>query len=200
MTYKSVVSVVFLASVLLGGCAFTDQKVELEFQPREVNEKAALGSLYFSKLSDARADKSRVGVVKNSWGSETASVRTDQDLTILVSKAIVSELKNIGYKVSTVDINRLDVATGYSPEIPMISGNLSKLFAEPIVGFWAGDVTGEIQLTLEVKKHNKVERKTYRASEKVTVMAWTASSYKESLEKTLQSLLLQIRSDFTTRP
>ena len=200
MTCKSLVSVVFLTSLLLGGCAFTDQKVELEFQPRDVSEKAALGPLYFSKLSDARTDRSRVGVVKNGWGSETASVRTDQDLTILVSKAIVSELRNIGYQVSTVDINRLDVATDYSPGIPMVSGNLSKLFAEPIVGLWAGDVTGEIQLTLEVKKNNKVQSKTYKASEKVTVMVWTASSYKEALEKTLQALLVQIRSDFTVRP
>jgi hypothetical protein len=128
---------------------------------------------------------------------ETANVQTDQDVTIWISKAIVSELANIGYTVSTVDINKTDITSNDSyNDTPILSGSIIKVFAEPIVGFWAGDVTGDIQITLEVHKNNKIQKKFYNASEKVTTMVWTAGFYKESLEKTLQSLLVQIRNDF----
>ncbi|MEI6494826.1 MAG: YajG family lipoprotein [bacterium] len=181
------------------GCQFVDRKIQLEYLPLGAKESNSLGDLYFSKLIDARADKGRIGALKHGvLGTDTANVQTDQDVTIWISKAISSELANIGYTVTIADANKIDIVNDNLTSIPVVSGVVNKVFAEPIIGIFNVDMTGNIQITLEVYLNGKVRKKTYTASEKVTTYGGTfaASSYKDSLEKTLQSLLIQIKNDF----
>jgi len=204
MGYRSFLCGVLILSIfsMCTGCQFVDRKIQLEYLPLGAKESNSLGDLYFSKLIDARADKGRIGVVKNAsllgHGMDSADVQTDQDVTIWISKAISSELANIGYTVTIADANKIDIVNDNLTSIPVVSGVVNKVFAEPIIGIFNVDMTGNIQITLEVYLNGKVRKKTYTASEKVTTYGGTfaASSYKDSLEKTLQSLLIQIKNDF----
>ncbi|MEI6494825.1 MAG: hypothetical protein WCO03_02065, partial [bacterium] len=124
-------------------------------------------------------------------------------VTIWISKAISSELANIGYSITIVDANKIDVANDNLMSIPVVSGVINKVFAEPIIGVFVTDVVGVIQISLEVSMNGKVQKKNYSASEKVPTFEgamignyFPAGAYKDSLEKTLQTLLIQIKNDF----
>ena len=82
----SKVSFLFAALIasLFSGCAFTPHNIELEYQPQGIKESRSLGDLYFSKLRDDRLDNKRIGIVKNSYGTETANVLTNQDVTVWI--------------------------------------------------------------------------------------------------------------------
>lgn len=141
-------SLIAATSIIFSSCAFVDNEIQLEYQTvstASVPSKNA-GTIYMSLLKDERADKTKVGVVRNAYGMETAKVLTSDNPTIWVSNTLKGNLERSGYKVETV-------AEGFSPSRDQfyLSGSLMKVHSDPQMGFWTVTVRGDIEAFLHAQ-------------------------------------------------
>lgn len=152
-------------ALLTSGCALMNQHVELHGltpvqAPNTAPRRAVLVDLY-----DARADPSRVGVVKNGWGLETAIVFSDDDVAAVLSESLAAALTAGGWTVTHAPAGA-PVPTPKGDDW-VVSGWVRSVMSEPSVGLWAIDLLAEAELTLEVHTVNRVYRRTVRGFELV---------------------------------
>jgi len=151
----------WLAGVCASGCAFMNQSVQLAPLPSFTERTLAPRRVVLRELVDARGDTSRVGVVKNGWGMETASVVTPDELPGAVSDALADSLIASGWTVVRAASNAaVPVPRG---EDWVLSGWLSSVMSEPIMGVWTIGLRAEAELTLEVRTASRLFRRTLRA-------------------------------------
>jgi hypothetical protein len=156
--------VVLLALALLTpGCALMHQHVELRDlapvqAPRTAPRKAILVGLI-----DARPDPSRVGVVKNGWGLETAMVLSDDDVAAVLSESLATALEAGGWTVTRAPAGSQVPAPEGDDWV--VLGWVHSVMSEPSVGLWAIDLLAEAELTLEVHTASRVYRRTVRGFE-----------------------------------
>lgn len=135
-------------SIIFSACAFVDNEIQLEYQT--VSAASAPGSktgtIYMSLFKDERTDKTKVGVIRNAYGMETAKVLTSDNPTIWVSNTLKGNLERSGYKVETV-------ADGFSPSRDQfyLSGSLTKVHSDPQMGFWTVTVRGDVEAFLHAQ-------------------------------------------------
>jgi hypothetical protein len=142
------------------GCAFINQQVELAPLPSYTERTAAPRRVVLRDLVDARSDPTRVGVVKNGWGMDTASVVTTTDLVAAVSSALVDSLIASGWAVTRA-------ASTVAVPVPrgedwVVSGWLRSVMSEPIIGMWTIDLRAEAEVVLEVRTATRLFRRTVR--------------------------------------
>ena len=108
--------VILLIATLLPACAFVDEHVQLEYQdlPAVSNSAANQGTIFLSLFEDQRADKSKIGVVKNGYGMETAKVLTDDNPAVWITNTLKGNLERTGYKVSSVKKDSLQLETSFT--------------------------------------------------------------------------------------
>lgn len=150
-------------ALLTSGCALMNQHVELHGlapvqAPNMAPRKAVLVDLY-----DARADPSRVGVVKNGWGLETAMVFSDDDVALVLSESLAAALQAGGWTVTRAPAGSQVPAPKGDDWV--VLGWVRSVMSEPSVGMWAIDLLAETELTLEVHTANRVYRRTVRGFE-----------------------------------
>lgn len=150
-------------ALLTSGCALMNQHVELHGlapvqAPNMAPRKAVLVDLY-----DARADPSRVGVVKNGWGLETAMVFSDDDVAAVLSESLAAALQAGGWTVTRAPAGSQVPAPKGDDWV--VLGWVRSVMSEPSIGMWAIDLLAEAELTLEVHTANRVFRRTVRGFE-----------------------------------
>jgi uncharacterized lipoprotein YajG len=185
----------FMLTTLFTGCAFKDQKIDVEYSSD--GKKASYeGTVCLNKIKDIREDKSRIGIVKNTYGMETANVITDQNVSLLISNAIKDELIALGYTV-----NLIDVAFGEGINLfdgcDVLDGNLKNMFVEPIFGIFAVDGKAIITVELVIATQTGKEfKKTYSTNGKSrSYVGGFAQLQKEAMDKALTALILEIKAD-----
>jgi uncharacterized lipoprotein YajG len=183
------------ATLLISGCAFKDQKLAIEYTSDGVKSNKS-GAICLNKFTDVRADKSRIGIVKNTLGMETANIITDQDITILVSQALKEELLNLGYKVDLVNVKYKD-GQGFSNNCTFIDGKIQNFFVEPEFGLMAVDGKSVITVNMIiVNPSGKVYKKTYSSNgESRSYVGGFASLFKESMDDALTKIIKDMKSD-----
>ena len=137
-----------------------NQQVELAPLPSFTERSALPRRVVLRDVVDARADPSRVGVVKNGWGLETASTVTSTDVAAAVSSALVDSLIASGWVVTRA-------AVGASVPVPrgeewVVSGWLRSVMSEPLIGAWFIELRAEAELVLEVRTATRLFRRTVR--------------------------------------
>ncbi len=117
--------VYFIAIVLINGCAYTDARVNLTYEPVTVLSRADHYSdrVLVQKFEDIRINKKIIGEVRNLKGKKTADVLIDKgDPSSWITDALIKELKKSGLDVMpTVNIDN-------NANSLMISGAISELF------------------------------------------------------------------------
>jgi len=181
--------------VLMSGCAFKDQKLAIEYTSDGVKSNKE-GSICLNKFTDIRADKSRIGIVKNTLGMETANIITDQDITILVSNAVKEELVNLGYKVNLVNVKYKD-GQGFSNNCTFIDGKIQNFFVEPEFGLMAVDGKSVITVNMLIQTPDgKVYKKVYSSNgESRSYIGGFAGLFKESMDDALNKIIRNIKTD-----
>ena len=194
---KIIIKLSFMALVLsmLSGCVFKDQKIEVEYESDNIKAHQ-IGIVCLNKFSDNRRVKQRIGVVKNGYGMETANVLTDQDITIVISKAIKKELNNLGYEVKLINVDFGEGIKSYQG-CDVVDGSIKNFFVEPIMKFTEIEdraiITVDILVQTEAGKEFK---KTYSANGKsFSNLGVTARLAKEAMDKALQNIILDIKAD-----
>lgn len=107
------------------GCTFTDATVNLPAS-FAVGIQAGGGGreLAVPELLDERAVRDRIGMKKNGYGMDTASILANEAVEKSLSERLRKELEAAGFKVKT---------DGDGPGVTKVQGSVPELFAEPVI-------------------------------------------------------------------
>ncbi len=93
----------------IAGCAHGSRYIELSYPPQEqveisspATQPAASGPRTHQVIlavNDARETRDRIGNVRNTFGMDTASILTEDNIEVWVYDAVVFELGRLGYQV-----------------------------------------------------------------------------------------------------
>lgn len=141
MKAKSIVTGIFALTLgCLGGCAFTTDKVAIQYLPQvgvSTLEKAK--SVVVSvQVNDSRPDKSKVGSKKNGYGMELASIEATEDVSLTFRQAIEYELKARGFSLG-------------QEALVAINADLTKYENDFKMGLFSGDAVAELNMGVTVK-------------------------------------------------
>lgn len=137
----------FLA-IATQACAFIDNEVQLEYQsvtglaPNPGNTRV----IFLSLIEDSRPDKTRVGVIRNGYGMETANVLSKDDVRVWVSNTLKGNLEQAGYTVRTVE-------GAFTPTDGQfhLSGEIIRAYSDPRMGFFTITVQGDVQAAMQAE-------------------------------------------------
>jgi uncharacterized lipoprotein YajG len=181
--------------MLFTGCSFKNQKVVVDYTSNNVtgNEK---GVVCLNKFADERADKSRIGSIKNSSAEETGSVVTDQDVAALISKALEKELKNLGYTVKLVDV-QYEKGVGYDNDCTFIDGKVQNFFVKHDFGIAIVESKSVVSVNITVQNRSGKEfRKKYTTDSNSETFAGTYGRvFKETADDALNTIVSNIKAD-----
>jgi hypothetical protein len=126
--------------VVLQGCAFSVARLNVGARP-EANFKGPMAQVApktfeVKPLTDARADKARIGWKKNGFGTNTADILTTRPVTDLVAEGIRAGLQQNGQK------------NGVPSDIS-IGGSVTRFWFEFKPNFWTIEFTGNVECDLE---------------------------------------------------
>lgn len=127
-----------LVPVLLTGCAFTTDKIELSYKLRGARDKIAGAEMVPVEvtITDNRRVRDRVGKKMNGYGKEMGAIVSTTDVTELVKQAIETELAQRGFLHGNA---------------VLVSGDLNVFYNRFKRGTWSADAVATIDLKLEVK-------------------------------------------------
>ncbi|MCI4627143.1 MAG: hypothetical protein L3V56_14440 [Candidatus Magnetoovum sp. WYHC-5] len=191
----SIVSVVkkcFCLILFISGCAFVDQKVELQYDTvsaHVINSNSVKEKLLLSKnmdnvnLSKNESGKLIIGTVRNGYGMHTADVVTDKDVGDWIINAFKDEFSIFGYDVNIVDKLPVDIAKG-------INLVILRVFVDQDPGFFTVGAISDIQFNVEIWK-DSVKVKTVNVIGKADErnLASFSNDKELSLKKALQDAL-----------
>lgn len=136
--------IILLAAILLiQGCAFTTARLNVAARPN-AEFKGPLSQVAATKfdvqaLTDARADKARIGWKKNGYGSNTADILSTRPVPELVVEAIRAGLQQNGHTVAV-------------PGDITVTGSVTRFWFEVKPNFWSVEFTGNVECDLQFTK------------------------------------------------
>lgn len=139
------VASLLVVSMVLGACAFTTARVDLDYSPA-ADSKTPLSALPAQRIAlrvdDQRpiAERDRIGMKKNGYGMETAPVVSTREVTSVLRDAIQRELQRGGHTVleSAGDADLVLTAT------------LKRYYADLRIRFFDVEMSGFIDTDLVV--------------------------------------------------
>ena len=138
------IATALVVATLCTGCPFSDAHLQLAYAPASTPCEAAGRRVHVARVRDGRSERFRIGVKKNGYGNETASVFLEADrgtAPAWVHQALGGELAAAGLAVSVMP----------GPQDERISVTLKQFFVEPRIDMWVIELHGIVLLDLEVR-------------------------------------------------
>ena len=194
---KTITTMILAAALTQSGCAFGTRYVDLSYPPENQVEFATAeaetgmrsgpypGTVALA-IWDKRAEQDRVGNIRNTMGMDTASVLTDDNVSIWVHDAIAAELNSLGYRV-TDRHEPLD-----EPSVTL-TADITKVYCD-VYAMYDGEVTFVAMLT-----GPDGETLTREFPAKVVSgisFAGTGTAIQESIAQALQTAIRQMLLEF----
>lgn len=149
-----------LLSFVLWGCAFNDYRMQL---PKHVVsgrkfEGKGRTIVVVGPFADKRATPDRIGMKKDGYGIETASVLCAGTPSAWIADRLAEDLASSGFTVLTGEAAAL-ASTGTL----RVEGEILKLFGEPVVGFFATNVETDfhVRLVATLPSGRRAERNVF---------------------------------------
>jgi uncharacterized lipoprotein YajG len=175
-----------LAITSLDGCAASKDYISLHYTPQP-NVTAISGADHASvkvEVSDVRSIHDRVGVKKNGYGMEMASIIATNDVVAVLKNSIRDELSNRGFKLNDGDVTVLI--------------ELSKFYNDFKTGMWSGNAIAELTMSAQIKKSdgNIIYSKLVTGEgEKLKIQLASGANAKVALEGALANAVLRLFGD-----
>jgi uncharacterized lipoprotein YajG len=136
----SALPAVVLLAVLVSGCAFTPDYINLQYTPQQNVQAidAARGIRVEVTVRDVRTQTDRVGA--KGVANQAAAIVSREDVKTVVKQAIDAELVQRGYTLGPGNV--------------IIACDLSNFSTTWQVGFWSGSAHGSCQLSVKIKDKN----------------------------------------------
>lgn len=179
--------IAILVPLALGACALTVDEVDLTYQPLSSPGKigGAQGMTVKVTGSDARtSNRDRIGVKKNGYGMEMASIVPKQAVADYVTKAVETEISARGFKLGDGSV--------------FILIDVNKFYNDFKMGFLVGEAVGEVMLSVSVRSADGklLYSRAYGSEGRVgEVMLFTGDNAKEAMEKAFAGTIVQIFED-----
>jgi len=178
-------SLALLATIaLLGGCALTEDTVDIKYIPTNSAVIADAKPVGLTVVDGRTTDRNRISAKMNGYGMEMASIISTNDVIAVVQKAIQTELSNRGFKLADGDITVLI--------------ELSKFYNEFKEGFWAGDAVADLTMSAQIKKSdgNIIYSKLVNGGgEKLKIQLASGANAKVALEGALANAMVRLFGD-----
>jgi len=176
---------VVLLSVL-SGCAFTDVNLDMPISGLKIpvtgGKNREISVLI--PFSDDRPSPKRCGMKKNGYNMDTADAICRTPPGAWLSMLLADELRAAGFNV-TRNTNLVKKNT------LVINGTVSKVFVEPVMGWWSGSLEADLEVSLVATTGTglKAERKFFSKGIKKGILLATLTPYQTSLKRAADSLL-----------
>ena len=176
---------ILLGVVSLAACATTEDSVLVAYAAPPTSPTAGASQVNVTvTAADARtANRGRISTKLNGYGMEMAAIRSKEDVSDTVRKALESELRARGY--------------GLAGGGPRISAAVDTFYAQFSTGVLAGKAKGDVQLTVTVAGKTGAER--YRTVVKgsgiKTIQMASGSNAAVVISQALADALSQLFSD-----
>lgn len=176
------------AVALVSGCALTTEKIDLSYTPQSSPPivPGAGGIAVAVQVIDDRQDKSKISSKKNGYGMEMAPILANEDVTITVRKAIETELRNRGFRLSV------------DPAIVQVIADLTRFYNDHKTGFFSGDAVADLIMSVNVKsKDGSVlySRQIVAQGVEPNTQLATGNNARIALDKALQDGMAKLFGD-----
>ena len=183
----------FLVSSLCSACAFGDRHVRLEYPPPGPEAVAAVPAsaplaartIHLGVFTDQRAERGRIGEVRNGWGMHTADVVAENDVCAWVREAVRTELERAGFHVA------LDCPAPGGLEL---RGEVLRVHCGAYMSY-----EGEVQLSGELRRDGAVLGRYPVSGKGSAGTNWgaTEKGYGETLALALQAAARRLSSELS---
>lgn len=130
---------VVFAVLLLSGCAFTVDKIDVPYQGKpNITVVDGAGSVFLNIVNEDKRTvfKDRVGTKKDGYGMEMAAIVPNNDVAKTFADAISHELESVGFKLG--------------PNGKTVKVELYRFYNDFKIGFFAGDAVADGLITVQV--------------------------------------------------
>ncbi len=171
---------------VLSGCAFTDLDLEM---PANGLENPIIGGkdreIFITiPFADKTPSPKRCGMKKNGYNMDTADAICTTPPGTWLAKLLADELRASGFTL-------IESAAAKKDNALVINGTISKVFVEPIIGFWSGSLEADLEVSLVATTASglKAERKFFSKGIKKGLFAATQTPYQTALKRATDQLL-----------
>ncbi|HXE42185.1 MAG TPA: YajG family lipoprotein [Candidatus Baltobacteraceae bacterium] len=175
-----------LMIALLSGCALTEAKIPLAYQPQKSGHLTGAENVKVTvDLIDQRDSKDAVGHKVNTYGMEMAAIVATNDVAEVVKHAIEIELVNRGFNLTTNDAIHVEIT-------------LHKFKNEFKTGFWAGDAVAEITINILIRNTDGhiAFAKLFSGQGKVpNIQLASGENARVALDNALENVMAQLFED-----
>jgi hypothetical protein len=172
----------------LSGCALQD----VHLKPPESGLKKSIPGgnqrqvIVTIPFADARQITNRCGIQKGGYGNETAIAICQDEPARWIAAFLATELKASGFTVLPAEDGARDSAL-------KVEGVLLKIFAEPVVGFWATTVETDLNVKLVATSRSGLRaERTFFVKGALTSVIWPQGIFNDSLEDGTRQLLTKM--------
>jgi hypothetical protein len=175
---------------ILGGCAYTTSTVKIDYSPSKYSKITdATKTIEVNRLKDMRGVDPKLLSYKGTQFKTSGSYVSEREVSDIVTEAIKNLLSNQNYRI----VNDQGILT--------LTGEMMKFESYVLVGFWSGQIEGNIQVNLRLidnKNGNIIWNEIFSGNGKKTGVQIDGEGHrKEVLEKALDNLMSNI-SDSTS--
>lgn len=170
---------------ILGGCAFTTETVKIDYTPSHYFKVTdATKTIEVNRFKDMRGVDPKLLSYKGTQFKTSGAYVSEREVSDIVTEAIKNLLSNLNYQI----VNDKGILT--------LTGEILKFESYVLIGFWSGQIEGNIQVNLrliENKNGNIIWNEIFSGNGKKTGVQIDREGHrKEVIEKTLDNLMLNI--------
>ena len=175
----------------LSGCAFTTTQIKVDYTPSHYSKITdATKTIEVKRFNDTRGvDPKLIAQKYNQYGKTTGKYVSEREVADIVTEAVQNLLSNLNYRILN-DNGEL-----------IFGGEILKCEQNVLMGFWSGELEGNIQVNLrliEANSGNILWNEVISGYGKKTgLQLVTADDYKEVFEKTLDNLMKNVANSTT---
>ena len=166
---------------LFGGCVYMDSTLTLSHTPVMEKTVSTAYPVFLARVSDRRPNQNRIGCKKNGYGSETADLFLDVQLTDWFGGVMNEEFQRAGLSLSSND-----------PLAARIEVDLLDFFVEPEVGFGSLHLFAVVhaEVTMRLPMGTTFARR-FAAHTDDTFMMATDGSYTKMIEEAMMNWIAE---------
>ena len=179
-----------VASLLLGGCAFTDATLKVGYADAMASRgplaTAPPRRVEVGAFADKRPETDKIGYKRNGYNQQTAKIQSEKPVPEIIRAALAAELAKNDHRPGAAN-----------PEF-VLSGDVTEFWFDMRVGFFTIDFVGTTSVALDVRDPRTgtvVLSRSYRGYHKETAAGGLEGTWEQVMNSALGAMMREIGTD-----